>query len=128
LLCVIHLFACAVLVSYFWLPFDIAHTHRRLDSIHSVFGNVTVYVRKFPSFSFLYSFFPTMLLIICLSNFSAFICFNHFGRPVCVLVFFGYYFYAVLFTVPGGPCLSIVSCILLNSVLGPYFSKYHQLF
>lgn len=115
--------ACAVLVSYFRLPFDIAHTHRPLDSVHSVFSNVTVPVLQFPSFSFYTVFFPIMLLISCLSNFAVFICFNHVGRPVCILVFLGYYLYAVLFTVPGGPCLSTVLCILLKILLGRHFSN-----
>jgi hypothetical protein len=61
LLRVMQLFACAVLVSYFRLPFDIAHTHRSLDSVHSVFGNVTVPVLKFPSFSF-YIFLPNYVV------------------------------------------------------------------
>jgi hypothetical protein len=112
------LFACAVLVSYFRLPFDIAHTHRPLDSVHSVFGNVTDPLLKVPSFSFYVVFFLIMLLILRLSNFSVFICFNHVGRPVCVLVFLGYYFCAVLFTVHVGPCLSIAFCILLKILLG----------
>ena len=121
------LFACALMVSHFREPFDIAHTHTILDSVHSVFGDVTVPLLKFPSFSFYIVFFPIILLILWLFNFSVFICFNHVGRPVCILEFLGYYFYSVLFTVPGGPCLSIVFCILLKILLRPYFSKYHLL-